>query len=651
MKRQWISAILMVMTGWCIFAASDFYRPRPLTAADSETETMKETTTSGQTDTFPDVAENTLPLETEDDTSYQPAPDELNLAHYFPEGEDTSNLMKSYAGKAFIELMTQDQIWIGKIYDYADIAPEQLASRIGKPRSAVLGKYNPRDDRHNPEDPSSWTINSFRDMRIRVLDGDHQPISLYSNVIEIMSMANVYTYYKGAEDYDLFVAYYKALWERSHSYSISISDIEYCDGCLTEEDERKQLEREAEVEETSVNAVGNAGYTAEDEDDFTNQDQQNAETYEESIEIETNGRNITEGSESAAAETDIKYAVKGSENGAVEADKDSGASGSGTASSESAAVRSMTIGTNQKNAAEESSPVIITENANAGETGNAERSAGSETAETSSQANQSPNSKSEAIATPSDYKESSSQSYQCPGHVDLIVQIHIRGLKEKNGLFKADSYGNDPDNFEEDGWQGWDQESVDAVKRLSGQDWYEKYKMTVSMISSGNPLTSAEIEAYLNRLPDSISQTRKDLVRFALSSVGKVPYYWGGKASAPNYSRNAFGSLVSPDYKGRVLKGLDCSGWISWVYWSVTGKRLPYESTSGLALCGTPVSRSSLLPGDIILRTGENAHVIMFLEWTEDGKIRCIHESSGDVNNVMVSVRDANWPYYRKLID
>ena len=36
---------------------------------------------------------------------------------------------------------------------------------------------------------------------------------------------------------------------------------------------------------------------------------------------------------------------------------------------------------------------------------------------------------------------------------------------------------------------------------------------------------------------------------------------------------------------------------------------------------------------------------------TADGKIQCIHESSGPVNNVCVSVRDANWPYYRRLIE
>ena len=119
----------MIMTGWCIFAASDFYKPNPITVVAVETETITEAvSSSGQADTFTDITEENLPAETETEAPYQPAPDELNLAHYFPEGEDTGDLMKSYAGKAFIELMTQDQIWLEKINDYADIAPEKALS-------------------------------------------------------------------------------------------------------------------------------------------------------------------------------------------------------------------------------------------------------------------------------------------------------------------------------------------------------------------------------------------------------------------------------------------------------------------------------------------------------------------------------------------
>lgn len=154
----------------------------------------------------------------------------------------------------------------------------------------------------------------------------------------------------------------------------------------------------------------------------------------------------------------------------------------------------------------------------------------------------------------------------------------------------------------------------------------------------------------MKKIPSDTSEERKEIIRFALQSVGKVPYYWGGKASARNYSGNNFGSITIPDHRGRILKGLDCSGWINWVYWSVTGERLPYEGTEGLKSTGRPVNRADLKPGDIIVITGKTPHVIMFLNWAPNGQIQCIHET-GSADNVTVGVMTANWPYYRNLLD
>ena len=154
----------------------------------------------------------------------------------------------------------------------------------------------------------------------------------------------------------------------------------------------------------------------------------------------------------------------------------------------------------------------------------------------------------------------------------------------------------------------------------------------------------------MSMLPSGTSEARKDIIRFALQSVGKIPYYWGGKANTKNYSGNNFGSVTIPDHRGRILKGLDCSGWVNWVYWSVTGKHLGYEGTEGLKALGRQVERKNLKPGDIVVITGNTPHVIMFLGWAENGQIRCIHET-GSVNNVTVGVMNANWPYYRNLLD
>ena len=155
----------------------------------------------------------------------------------------------------------------------------------------------------------------------------------------------------------------------------------------------------------------------------------------------------------------------------------------------------------------------------------------------------------------------------------------------------------------------------------------------------------------MRSLPQDLSETRKNIVRFALESVGKVPYYYGGKASRASYEGNHFGSLISEDQNGRILKGLDCSGWVGWVYWTAVGMEMPYATTVSLSSAGREIDQSELKPGDILVRTGKNAHVVMFLNWTEHGQMRCIHESSTAANNVIISDIRTSFPIFRRLLD
>ena len=189
------------------------------------------------------------------------------------------------------------------------------------------------------------------------------------------------------------------------------------------------------------------------------------------------------------------------------------------------------------------------------------------------------------------------------------------------------------------------------ARALSSQDWFEEYGISISSIRLSSELSEEEVSYYLSLLADDTSVLRKDIVDFALRSVGRVPYYWGGKPAAAGYSGNNFFRLVEPDIRGRILKGLDCSGWINWVYWSVTGERLSGESTGTLVGCGRRILRSELKPGDIIIRIGDDAHVCMFISFADDGDLIVVHESAGVVNNVTVTKMTANWPYYRSLAD
>ncbi len=657
---------LLAVGAGLIVSVHLLYHPEPALQPSAESvaetaETEAETTDAQTLESVETTAE---------DAVWTPSLKELNLAHFYPEDADPADKTQSLGGQAFKELMTQDEKWTSDIYDYADLTPAQLAKKLGKDPSAVMGDYNPKDDRHNPQDPSTWSVNTFKDIRMNAQDGDGKAITPYSNVLEIMSMANTYTYYQDAANYDIFISYAKELWEHSHSYQVGMSDVYYCDGCLSEEAER--LEMEALEEEAKAEEMGLS--------------QENPPSLEDSVPANTV---ILAGAhraakESEAAEEAAKAAAAAAEtvpessSAVIVAPVKQTAEAVETAESQTEsteASRVLTIGettapepeteeqeTSASQTAEETAAPEITasaESTTAESTGSsestesAESPMAAETAETESLAADQPDAASaDTPVTEDTATVSNAEKAACPGHVDLIIHMKITGLDEQtNNLFAADKTGNDEANIKAGGWPGWNKTTKRAASRLSTQDWFEKYGLTVSNLTPGNPLSPAEINAYMALLPLDISQTRRNLVRFALESVGRIPYYWGGKPSAPDYASNRFGILTSPDYKGRVLKGLDCSGWISWVYWSVTGERLPYESTSGLAVLGKKISRNELQPGDIIVRTGTEAHVIMFLGWTPDGRIQCIHESSSPVNNVTVAVRDANWPYYRSLTD
>lgn len=712
-RKKFAAAGLMLMFG-CGTAVVGHFCPIRQQETVAEEVLVQETEDDWETEESSYMTASVV----QEDTGWQPAMDELNLAHYFPDGADQTQITQSLAGQIFKTLMTHDENWISQIYDMSDVTPLQMAQKLGKPQSAVMGKYNPEDSKQNKDDPSTWTINSFKNIRMTASDGDGKAITPYSNVREIMSMANLYTYYKGVTDYDLFLSYTKSLWDQSHSYTVSLSDIYYCDGCIGEEAQLKQkeeLEKEAKKEESGISyedAFLGAEKEAESEEEAGAVSGENLLDQTENgssdsviVSNKTSAQRASEEAsraeskqavyESSVAERESRRAEETTKSGLIVSSKKASWQ---TAENESESLNQDQISgqdasknSEDKKLNNQNTETLMATASDAVPTSaqaqNVQNIASDSKTDSKSDSRSKAGQTQTAPATSasSNSSKTSKSSGYCPGHVDLIIHMKITGLnEEKQNLFAKDLIGNDPANIgtaetssetmpestenietnakdagdikaakesKENVWPGWNESTIAAARSLAAQDWFEKYGLTVSAFSGKNPLTNAEIEAYMAQLPAGLSEERLRVVRFALNSVGKVPYYWGGKASRPNYDGNSFGILTTADYKGRVLKGLDCSGWIGWVYWSATGKRLPYESTSGLAATGTNISRDQLKPGDIIVRTGTDAHVIMFLGWTSDGKIQCIHESSTSVNNVTVAVRDANWPYYRRLIN
>lgn len=748
-------AAAMLLCTCIAFSAAASYIP-PVSAADasaavsSEAEIYLETASQEETKE-PETVEETEEAKIRDLTA--PAPYRLNFANMHEEDSG-----ESYAEILMKELIVRDSQWYAQIYDMANMAPSKLASRLGRSKSQVTGQYNPSSKTQDPNDPASWTVEHFKNVRVSFYDGDGNITSAVSNAQQIISMASVYCYYNGIEDLEQIRGYVNRLWSASHSYSAAMGDVYYCNGCVHPDQKPEDEEDDGELEgedyfngESTINteitikesgaASGENGEEISSESDGTGEgadgsgssDDYNSASgmypgsggavtvpptekttpafsgttvaverttspldrvvetaesvyYEETkpkVVIVRPGESSLEESKPASAETSASKAAepkpaesqtsvsKPSEPKPAEPQTtaarpaESGPTAAEIVRPSAALEPSSAEGKpSEESPAAETSPekrpaaVIVPVETTASGTKKtpAEEAAleavPAETVaslETAASGGEELEYKVHAAAVTQTAKENTGESALiCPGHIDLKITAKVYSLDEAVNLYTVDQAGNTAG--EESGWTGWNERAKAFVSHIDRQDWTDVYDLSVIVEGTKAPLSSTEIESYMNQLPDDTSEERKEIIRFALQSVGKVPYYWGGKPSTRNYSGNNFGSLTIPDHRGRILKGLDCSGWINWVYWSVTGTRLPYEGTEGLKSTGRQISRSDLKPGDIIVITGNTPHVIMFLSWAPNGQIRCIHET-GSVNNVTVGIMNANWPYYRNLLD
>lgn len=550
------------------------------------------------------------------------------------------NVKKSYGGQMYELLNKKDAEWTSGLYQWIQATPATAAQRLGRSSAVALGRYNPVNPLHKPEDPASWLVPSWKNISVNFYDGDGNRTDLYSNSQEIASMASVNTYYTGWQDVEHFKAYAEALWNASHSYGVSISDVYYCDGCV-------------DPNAAAENADG-AGTGTEAPSDASAQPSQAPEASGVKSPAEDTARQAEAALAGPASDSDI-----GSSAETADASAESFAAVPETAAGETAAV-SETAAAGTKAADSTGAGSAASETAKASEAAASE----TEVSLTDPQTALNPqNSQNPQNSPASDETEATGGSAAdnttvqtpeiqlnaegkfCPGHMDLTITAHIVGLSEKKNLFTIDKQS------EKNGAKPWTPYMKSYVESLFSQDWEEEYGLSAMDLALGKPLTSVEINNYLSALPESTSLKRRTVIAYALNSVGKIPYYYGGKPYVSGYENNHFSTLTSPDQKGRVLRGLDCSGWINWVYWSSIGERLSALGTSGLIYAGRPISRDELKPGDIIVKPGLNSHVVMFMNWASNGSMICIHETGSQINNVTVSTLDAHWPYYRAILD
>lgn len=161
-------------------------------------------------------------------------------------------------------------------------------------------------------------------------------------------------------------------------------------------------------------------------------------------------------------------------------------------------------------------------------------------------------------------------------------------------------------------------------------------KMTLyGSLGSGDfiPVTDADLVEFMGQ--QTCNDTRKHIVTTAMSLVGKVPYFWGGKSEAgwnDEWNTPKLVTSAGSASTGTIRPfGLDCSGFTDWTFKTALGVSIHAGSWTQYTN-STPVSESDLLPGDLgflMNDQGTTSHVLIFAGYAEDGRRTWVHCTSG----------------------
>ena len=163
------------------------------------------------------------------------------------------------------------------------------------------------------------------------------------------------------------------------------------------------------------------------------------------------------------------------------------------------------------------------------------------------------------------------------------------------------------------------------------------------------PLTDAELIAFVNA--QNCNDTRKYILATALSLVGRVPYFWGGK-SPPGWDERWNTPMLvtaagSPSSGTIRPYGLDCSGFVTWVFETCFGINVGAGCNNQYTYTYA-VSASELLPGDLgFYRQGNDwGHILIFAGYGENGQRMWVHSTNGGGCNGVV----LNTPSYESTL-
>lgn len=170
----------------------------------------------------------------------------------------------------------------------------------------------------------------------------------------------------------------------------------------------------------------------------------------------------------------------------------------------------------------------------------------------------------------------------------------------------------------------------------------EDTEMLEGMLGDLSISSEAAAEVF-SRLPSEVTEERRRVIEQALMLVGKVNYFWGGKSLVLGWD-DRWGKMYkvfaagSPSTGTTRPYGLDCSGFVDWVFYNVSGGSYVLGHGGGAqaqhGYCER-ISWEEAQPGDLVFYP-RDTHVGIIGGWDESGNIQIIHCESVN-NNVIVS--------------
>jgi len=190
------------------------------------------------------------------------------------------------------------------------------------------------------------------------------------------------------------------------------------------------------------------------------------------------------------------------------------------------------------------------------------------------------------------------------------------------------------------------------------QPKYVEILLSMTGLPSGRTLTPEELAALRAQLA-GLSLDRQALVSEALTLVGRVPYFWGGKSSAIGWDERwgtdqkvtAAGSKTTGTTRAF---GMDCSGYVAWCFnqIGVSPDILGYSSSSQWD-CSLPIEWADAQPGDLAFfclpGTGAQ-HVGLIVGTDEAGQPLVVHCNAGNNNITIDGAYDVGFLYVRRFI-